>query len=668
MTPREYAEYARAWVAARLQVYGSSSKCHDLQRQMKPSPISARAVLMDVALRKVSADLVLTNAQVVNVHTREVLASDIAIKHGRIAIVVPRGSVQWHDDEPRHDLAGQHVCPGFIDPHVHVESSMVTVREFSRAVVPRGVTTIAADPHEMGNVLGVEGMRAMFDEARHVPLRMLLRVPGRIPAMPEHLETSGASLDLAATAEMLGWPEAVCLAGDINPALILRQDAGQFARIDLALQHGMTVSGQSPGLSGATLCAYVAGGPEDSHVAMDVAEVLANQRLGLRSILTIRAGRRLDRAQFKQLADLARDGGLDTRYLQFCTDDVLPHRMEDEGHLEHRVRVAIDEGFDPATAIQMATINVAEGLRIDREFGSITPGRHADLLVLSDLRTVAVASVMIDGKWVFHEGRYVEPPTTWRYPEEARQTMRIYREVKSEELRISAPSDAATAVVRVLRTSTPKACETVQLAVAGGAIQPDSERGISAIAMLDRHSGKVAVGRGFMTGLSLKRGAIASTVSHDAHNLRVIGASHTDMALAANRTIAIGGGYVLALDGRILLEVPLPIAGLMSERPLAEMAALTREMERVLLDMLGCPHQREMMLLLSNFCLPNIPEFGLTDAGLIGTRLMERMPVVLQFFNALGEKVTGATDAVDADARGFHAPSLARSCRCGVGL
>lgn len=619
---------------------------------------------MDVALRRARADLVLVNARLVNVHTREIVESDIAIKDGRIAIVVPSRSVEWFADEAIHDVKGRHVCPGFIDPHVHIESSMVTVREFSRAIVPRGVTTIAADPHEMGNVLGVKGMRAMLDEAQHVPLRVLLRVPGRIPAMPDHLETSGASLDLAATGEMLDWPEAACLAGDINPTLILDQEAGQRARIELALQRGMTVSGQSPGLAGATLCAYVAGGPEDSHVALDVSEVLANQRLGLRSILTIRAGRRLDRPQFRQLADLARNSGLETRYLQFCTDDVLPHRLQEEGHLEHRVRVAIEEGFDPVTAIQMATINVAEGLRIDREFGSVTPARHADLLVLSDLASLTVASVMIGGRWAFEDDRYVAPETTWHYPDWARETMRVNRAIKPAELHFPAPAPARSAIVRVLCTSTPKTCRTEKLEVVEGAIQPDPERGISAIAMLDRHSGRVAIGRGFMTGLCLKRGAAASTVSHDAHNLRVVGASFSDMALAANRTVEIGGGHVLVLDGRVLLEIALPVAGLMSERPLAEVAALAREMERIISEVLGCPQQRDMLLLLSNFCLPNIPEFGFTDAGLIGTRAMERLPVVQKFLNADDEEIDGAEALFAADPHCFHAPSLARHCGC----
>lgn len=625
---------------------------------------SQRMSLVDVAMRRADADLVLTHARLVNVHTREILLSDIAIKNGRIAVVAAHGSVPWHAGEPQFDVGGQYVCPGFIDPHVHVESSMVTLREFARAVVPRGVTTIAADPHEIGNVLGVDGMKAFMDEARTVPLRVLLRVPGRIPAMPAHLETAGAELDLRSTQEMLDWPEAVCLAGDINPSLLLHKDAEQFAKIDLAIRRAMTVSGQSPGLAGATLCAYVAAGPQDSHVALDVREVLDNQRLGLRSILTIREGRRLGRAQFRELAKLARAGNLDTRYLQLCTDDVLPHRLEDEGHLDFRARVAIEEGFDAPTAIQMATINVAEGLRIDRDFGSITPGKHADLLLLSDLDRLQVEAVMVAGRWIPPTHHDPHPLPAWQYPAWARQTVYIQPAIQAQDLQLPIPPEAASATVRALTTGTPKSCEAVRMPVRDGAIQPDPARGVSAIAMLDRHTGRRPAGRGFMAGLHLKRGAMASTVSHDAHNLRIIGASYADMAVAANRAVEIGGGYVLALDGRVILELPLPVAGLMSEQPLAQVARTLRDLEKQLQDVLGCPAQREMMLLLSNFCLPNIPRFGFTDFGLVSTQEMEIVAPVVTFFDAAGTSLAPPMTHY-GNGRAAASPALSRHCGCG---
>lgn len=602
---------------------------------MKFSSSSDRTPLMDVALGKAPADLVLLNARLVNVLTREILPSDIAIKNGRVAAVLPAGTSAWQALVST-DLQGKFVTPGFIDPHVHIESSMVTVREFSRAVVPCGVTMVAADPHELANVLGVRGIRAMMDEAQTVPLRTLLRVPGRIPAVPDEIETSGARIDLDATEAMLDWPETVCLAGDINPGLVLKQDREQLLKSDAAMARSMTVSGQSPGLSGAPLCAYVAAGPEDSHVALNVEEVLENQRLGLRSVLTIRPGRRLDRQHFRQLGELIKNNRLETRFLQFCTDDVFPHLLEDEGHIDHRVRMAIEEGFDPMTAIQMATLNAAEGLRIDRDFGSISPGKHADLLVMSDLDRIKIDSVMIAGQWVCRDGTYLAEGEPYVYPEWARSTMRTTRRFSRNDMRIQAGRQARSSLVRTLHTVVPKEAKDITLPVVDGAIQPSPELGVSSLVVIDRHTPQGRMAKGFVSGIHLKRGAIATTISHDAHNLMVIGASHDDMALAANRAIEIGGGYVLVADQKILYECALPVAGLMSDKPFPEVAEMARQVEKILIGTLGCPPLSQILMRLTHLSLPNIPNFGFTNIGMISTKSMEPVDSVLELLDEDG--------------------------------
>jgi adenine deaminase len=589
--------------------------------------VEIRKVLIDVANGDVAPDLVLSHAMLLHTMSREIILSDIAIKLGRIAAVSAAGRSNWKE-APVRDLEGRHVVPGFIDPHVHVESSMLTVREYSKATVCQGVTMICADPHEIGNVLGIPGMRLMFDEAKTVPMKMLLRVPARIPAMPEWLETSGARVNLTETGDLFNWPETVCLAGDINPQLLINKDDEQLEKISMAVKRGMTVSGQSPYLTGADLNAYIAAGPEDSHVAKSVDEIIENQRLGLRTIFCLRPNR-LYRPELKQLADVIRETGLDTRYLQFCTDDVYAHELIEEGHINTRIRAAIEEGMDPITAYQMATINVAEGMRIHRDYGSITPWKHADLVVLDDFETVAISATMIDGKFVFDNGRYEGGSLTYSYPEWAKKTMNVGGKIKAEDLKVKITGNASKAQVRALAVTSPKSEEEFILDVVDGVVMPDPAQGVSSIVVVDRHKASQRIGKGFVSKLFLQRGGIASTVSHDAHNLMVIGANHDDMALAANRVIENHGGYALALDGEIIFEMPLPIAGLMSEDPLESVAERINQMVDLIFNTLGAPQMKKVLLRMNGLSLPNIPNYGFTDFGMVATKDLVSIPPVI---------------------------------------
>jgi len=592
---------------------------------------AARSALVDVALGRAAPDCIVAGGKVANVLTRELYPSDILIKGERIAAVVAPGSARIPDGTRVVDAAGCVVAPGLMDPHVHIESSMVTVREYARAVVPRGVTAVAEDPHEIGNVLGVPGMRLLFDEAATAPLKLFLRVPGRIPAMPDWIETSNGALDLDATRDLFAWDEAICLAGDINPSLILQHDAEQAAKIAFCAAHGHTVSGQAPGLAGAALNAYIAAGMEDSHVAKSVAEILENIRLGLRSVITLRPGRRLDRGHFRELAALIREHRLDTRLLQFCTDDIHAHHLFAEGHLDHRLRVAIEEGFEPMVALQMATINVAEGLRIDRDYGSVSPGKYADLAIFRDLATVDVAKVMIDGAIAYDETGYQpESVPAFRYPDWAKSTIHTKGRIASDDVMIRVPHNAHRAVVNCISATTPRKRHERPLEIHNGVIMPDPAQDIAAIAVIDRHRASGRCGRGFVTGMSLKRGAVAASVSHDAHNLFALGIDYGDIALALNHLVELGGGYAIAVDGAIVAELPLPIAGLMTEAPLAEVAARTERIERMLVERLGCTQRTQTLAALNFLCLPNLPHYGFTDRGLVDSHEIALVDPVLR--------------------------------------
>jgi adenine deaminase len=599
-----------------------------------------RKTLIEVALGTLAPDLVIKNARLLNTLSREISHSDLAIKSGRIAACMPTGTATWLP-APVHDVGGRHVAPGLIDTHVHVESSMLTVREYSRAAVTNGVTMICADPHEIGNVLGIPGMRLLFDEALTVPMKMFLRVPGRIPAMPEWLETSGARVNIEETRSLMDWMEAICLAGDINPGLLIQKDDEQFEKIANAIARGMTVSGQSPGLTGAELNAFIAAGAEDSHVATSVAEIIENQRLGLRTVVAIRDDA-LYHKELRELGEAIRETGLDTRYLQFCTDDVYANEFVDVGHLNSHVRIAIAAGIDPMTAYQMATLNVAEGMRVERDYGSLTPGKYADLIVIDDLERVTVSATMIDGEWAFLDGEYRPGTKTFTYPQWARSTMRVRGDVSAADLAVTASGTVAAsgngkmARVRALAMcapngdmGTPKDEEHVVLEVVAGVVMPDPRQHVSSLAVIDRHKASGRIGLGFVSQLYVERGAVASTVCHDAHNLMVIGADHKDMAIAANRVIANGGGYAVALKGEILFEMTLPVAGLMSEDPLPVIAERIRRLEAVIYEVLGAPRRFKVLQQMNFLCLPNIPNYGFTDFGMMSTvELVSLDPVI----------------------------------------
>ncbi len=284
-----------------------------------------------------------------NVHTREMYPADIVLKGNRIA-AIEEPKDRFFGETPVIQADGQTVVPGFIDPHIHIESSAVTLSEYARITVPRGVTTVAEDPHEIANVLGIEGFKLFLEESRNLPIRFLLRVRGRVPGIAPALETSGGEITVEQTKELLEWEVAVCLAGDINPNLLLNRDKQQLEKIGYAMELKKTVSGQSPGLRGAALNAFVASGPEDLHVSENVTEVLDILRHGLRALITHRQDF-FKVEDYEEMAGMIEARKIDTRLLCFCSDDVLPHFLLEQGSLDARIRLAIQHGLDPLTAI-----------------------------------------------------------------------------------------------------------------------------------------------------------------------------------------------------------------------------------------------------------------------------------------------------------------------------
>lgn len=587
--------------------------------------VATRARLVRVAMGQEPADLVIRRARVVSTPTREIVAADISVAGGHVAAVGTLAAGAVGPATRIIDVEGRFVAPGLIDPHVHVESCNLTVTELARAIVPRGVLTLCADPHEIANVLGLAGIDLLVREAAGLPLDLRLRVPGRVPALPPHLETSGGALDDADITALLARPDAVAIGGDINPALLLMADRETLVRIQVAISLGRTIGGQLPGMVGPPLAASVAAGLEDTHVAESVDEVVEQLRHGLRVLLTPRPDR-LPPDEWPELAARVRRDGLDTRNLVLCTDDIHPNLLAREGHLDQRVRLAIESGFDPVQAVQMATINTAALMRMDRERGAVAPGRLAELVILDDLATFTVTSVVVGDRVVAQDGVLVDEPPVFEHPDWARQTIRLDRPIAPADLILTAPTGATTAEAVVVEFGGPKTMRTATLPVVDGIVAPDPQGEVARMAVIERYSGSGAAASCFIGGLGVRGGAFASTVNHDSHNIVVYGDDPDDMALAANTLAAAGGGYCTVAGGRVLALLALPIAGLLSDRPLAEVAAGLEAVERSLVDDLGCTLPYRPVYALNFMCLPNIPLVGVTDRGIVETGTFALVP------------------------------------------
>ncbi|MGC9019910.1 MAG: adenine deaminase [Candidatus Methanodesulfokora sp.] len=572
------------------------------------------SLLVKVALGIEKADLVILNSSFVNVNSGEVLEGwGIAIKGDRVATV---GNVE-HTIGPDTiiiDAKGRYVVPGFIDAHVHVESSMLCLTNFAKAVLPRGTTTVFIDPHEIANVLGLDGVKLMLDEAADLPLKVFITAPSCVPANPM-FETSGAYLGPKEVEEMLKWDGVIALGEMMNYPGVLNFDKEVFEKINAAHKLGKVVEGHDAGLLGKELAAYAAAGISSSHELTTKMDAVERLRLGMYAYM--REGSAwLDVAETVKAITEAR---LDSRHACLVTDDREVDSILKQGQMDHVVRRAIEEGVDPIRAIQMATLNPAEHYGLAREIGSVAPGRYADLLVLKSLSKVETDIVIADGKVVAKEGKLTVKLTPPSYEERFLRTVKI-RRLRKEDFEIKAPVKEGKIKVRVIEAlegNVLTKSRVEELGVEDGLVLPDEKRNIYKVAVVERHKGTGNIGLGFVMGFGFKLGAVASTIAHDTHNMLVLGLKDEDMALAANTLAEVGGGIISVDNGKVLSLVRLPLAGLMStDEP--EVVAEQLESTYSLWRERGCNWVSPFMTM-SLLALDVLPELRITDRGLIDT-------------------------------------------------
>jgi len=585
--------------------------------------------LVATALGKIKADLVIKNGTLVNVYTGELIENvNVAVKGDRIAHIGNKIDHVIGDHTKVIDAKGAYLVPGFLDGHVHIESSMLLPSEFAKAVLPHGTTAVFADPHEIANVLGLKGIKLMLEDSEDLPLKVYIAIPSCVPASFPEFETAGAAIGPKEVEEVLQWENVVALAEMMNYPGVLMGDDKVHGEIQVTLKHGKVVEGHyaDPELD-EKLSAYIAAGITSCHESTRRIDALERARRGIWAM--IREGSAWH--DLEEVIKAVTERRIDTRRIILVTDDRHPEDILVEGHIDHVVRRAIQEGVDPITAIQMVTVNTAEHYKVDLDVGGIAPAKFADILIVENLAKVKISTVIANGKVVAKDGKLTVNIKRKDVPEWATKTMNVKRKLTSEDFIIKAPIKEGTVkahVVQVIEAKVTTKHLIEEIPVVNYELKPKIEDDIAKAAVIERHHGTGAMGIGLVKGFGFKEGAIASTVAHDSHNLLVAGVDEKDMAFAANKLIDVGGGMIVVRNQEILGLVELPVAGLMSTEDAETVSEKVRKLAegwRQIGRKMVSPFMTMALLSLSV-----LPELRITDQGIIDTLKFQKIPLILQ--------------------------------------
>lgn len=584
--------------------------------------------LIDVAMGRVNADLVIRGGKWVSVQSGEIIPNtDVAIVQGRIAFVGRDAGHTIGKKTKVIEANGRYLVPGLLDGHMHVESGMVTVTEFVRAVAVRGTTGMFIDPHEIANVFGLKGVKLMVDEAQKQPIHVWVQMPSCVPSAPG-LETPGSSIGPKEVAEAMKWKGIIGLGEMMNFPGVFMGDKKMIDEMSATRAAGKVIGGHyaSPDL-GLPFHGYVAGGAEDDHEGTRVDDAIARVRQGMKAMLRYGSAWFDVAAQVKAITEKK----LDSRRFILCTDDSHAETLTAEGHMDRVLRHAISEGLNPMTAIQMMTINTAEHFGVSRDMGMIAPGRWGDVVLVEDLMNFKADTVIARGQVIAEKGEWQVKLPVVKYPQWATRSVKMKRKLRAEDFvlrtRASHGSEVEANVIGVIENQAPTRHLKLKVKAVDGEVKTDMKRDIAKIALVERHraTGKVVVG--LVNGFEFTRKcAIGSTVAHDSHHMIVAGTDDESMAVAANELAKCGGGQVVVLDGEVIGLVEFPIAGLMSnERAdiVAKKAGTVLEGFKLCGSELNNPNMQ-----LSLLALVVIPELRISDKGLVDVTRFDFVPVL----------------------------------------
>ena len=593
-----------------------------------PSSLKLTHALVDTAMGRIPADLVIRNGQWVSVQSGEIIPkTDIAIKDGHVAYVGEDASHAIGKKTKVIDAKGRYLVPGLLDAHMHVESSMVTVTEFVRAVAVHGTTGVFTDPHEIANIFGLKGVKLIVDEAQKQPIHVWVQMPSCVPSAPG-FETPGAAIGPKEVAEAMKWKGIIGLGEMMNFPGVFMGDKNMLAEMSITHAHNKVIGGHyaSPDL-GLPFHGYVAGGAEDDHEGTVMEDAIARVRQGMKPMLRYGSSWFDVEAQVKAITQK----GLDSRRMILVTDDSHAGTLSSEGHMDRVLRHAISQGLKPITAIQMMTLNTAEHFGVSREMGMIAPGRWADVVLVKDLNNFKAELVIAKGQVVAENGDWQVDLPAVKYPQWVKKSMKMKRKLTAQDfvLRTGAADGAEVNanVIGVIENQAPTRHLKLKVKAEHGEVKADLKNDVAKIAVVERHRATGQVMVGLVQGFEFtRRCAIGSTVAHDSHHMIVVGTDDESMAVAANELAKCGGGQVVVLDGKVVGLVELPIAGLMSN----ERANIVAQKAGTVLDgfkMCGSELNNPNMQM-SLLALVVIPELRLSDKGLVDVTKFKFIPVL----------------------------------------
>lgn len=569
--------------------------------------------LIEAAVGKTPFDLAVVNVQLVNVYTAEIYKADIGIVENKIAYVGEAGAYPLQARK-EIDAGGFYAVPGLIDSHLHIESSMVIPTRFAEAVLPHGTTTVAIDPHEIANVIGKDGVRLMIDSSRNMPLKVFILVPTCVPALL-NVETAGAEFFAEDVEEMLKWERVIGLAEIMDYPGVINLHRRITDIVKAGVKANVVLDGHHMMLNSRELCAYASTGIDANHENFSFEGVPEEMRVGMYA--------KLRKDLFYQQDFVKRFSKIpDHQNFILVTDDILPDDLVSRGHLDDTVRAAIANGVDPVDAIQAATIRPAKHLRL-YNLGAIAPGKNADIILIPDLSKFDVYRVIAEGKIVGEQGKLVETVPEYQVPPSAKKTVKFASKFKADDFKIKAPIKEGKIEVRVFDAGTIlTALVQEELEVEDWILNPGE---FQTIAVLERHGRIGSRGIGIIKNF-LREGAVASTVSHDSHNLTVVGRNPYDMSVAVNRLIEAQGGLVAVKDGKILSLVELPVGGIMSDEPASKIAEKVYHFRKVTKEM-GIAEYHTSIMPIMVLALPVAPVARMTDRGIFDVLQQKLLPL-----------------------------------------